>query len=206
MKELSHTYTCIYSTPNSPPIQLPHNVEQSSLCYRVGPYWLFKYSSVYISLPNQPSLPATLPPTLTDILTIFSKRPTVGGQTHHVEYPWTYPQKPYKGKLDHNYPEFRRTPDDSSRAWAGGRPIGSGLRPPFMAFCSTSLKMEQSTAKSSGTGWQSLGPFKHRTRPVGSYLLCLLVLSPSMRVIHHLNLNTACCLLKDISLFGCARS
>ena len=36
-KGLSHPYTCIRSLPNSPPIQLPHNTEQSSMCYTVDP-------------------------------------------------------------------------------------------------------------------------------------------------------------------------
>ena len=31
-KVLSHTYACIHSHPDSPLIQLPHNIEQSSLC------------------------------------------------------------------------------------------------------------------------------------------------------------------------------
>jgi len=31
---------CIQSPPNSLPSRLPHNIEQSSLCYTVGPCWL----------------------------------------------------------------------------------------------------------------------------------------------------------------------
>ena len=34
------TYTCIHSTPNSPPVQAPYNVEESSVCSAVGPCWL----------------------------------------------------------------------------------------------------------------------------------------------------------------------
>ena len=36
------------------PFRLLHNIEQSSLCYTVGPCLLihFKYSSVYMSIPN----------------------------------------------------------------------------------------------------------------------------------------------------------
>ena len=36
------------------PSNLPHNIEQSSMCYTVGPYQLFhfKYSSVNMSIPN----------------------------------------------------------------------------------------------------------------------------------------------------------
>ena len=37
---LSHTYTCIHSPPTPVPSRLPHNIEQSSLCYTVGPCWL----------------------------------------------------------------------------------------------------------------------------------------------------------------------
>ena len=33
-------YICLYSPPNSPPSRLPHNTEQSSLCYTAGPCWL----------------------------------------------------------------------------------------------------------------------------------------------------------------------
>jgi len=32
--------TCIYSPPNFPPIQAATNIEQSSMCYTVGPCWL----------------------------------------------------------------------------------------------------------------------------------------------------------------------
>ena len=36
-KGLSHTYTDIHSPLNFPPIRLPHNTEQISLCYAAGP-------------------------------------------------------------------------------------------------------------------------------------------------------------------------
>ena len=39
-KGLSLTYTCSHSLPTPLPSRLPHNIEQSSLCYTVGP-WLF---------------------------------------------------------------------------------------------------------------------------------------------------------------------
>ena len=39
-KELSHTYTYIHSLPNTLPFRLPHNIEQSSMCYTVGLYLL----------------------------------------------------------------------------------------------------------------------------------------------------------------------
>ena len=47
------------------PIRLLQNVEQSSLCYIVGPLSVihFKYSSVYLSIPNSLTIPPpTLPP------------------------------------------------------------------------------------------------------------------------------------------------
>ena len=47
------------------PIRLLQNVEQSSLCYIVGPLSVihFKYRSVYLSLPNSLTIPPpTLPP------------------------------------------------------------------------------------------------------------------------------------------------
>ena len=37
---LSHAYTCIHSPPTPLPSRLPHNIEQSSLYYTVGPWWL----------------------------------------------------------------------------------------------------------------------------------------------------------------------
>ena len=36
----SHMYICIHSPVNSPPIKLPHNIEQSCMCYTVGFCWL----------------------------------------------------------------------------------------------------------------------------------------------------------------------
>ena len=37
---LSHTRSCIHSSPNSPPSRLLYNTEESSLCYTAGPCWL----------------------------------------------------------------------------------------------------------------------------------------------------------------------
>ena len=44
------------------PFRLLQDIEQSSLCYTVGPCWLsvFKYSSVYLLIPNSQFIP--LPP------------------------------------------------------------------------------------------------------------------------------------------------
>ena len=39
-KGLSHTYTCTHSPPNSLPSRLPRNIEQSSMWYKVDPFWL----------------------------------------------------------------------------------------------------------------------------------------------------------------------
>ena len=36
----SHTYTCSHSPPTPLPSRLPHNIEQSSMCYTVDPCWL----------------------------------------------------------------------------------------------------------------------------------------------------------------------
>ena len=53
MKGLSHTYTCIHSPPNTPLIQAaPHNTEQSSMCYRVDPFWLFKMDNMELVVKN----------------------------------------------------------------------------------------------------------------------------------------------------------
>ena len=53
MKGLSHTCTYIHSPPSRLPSRLSHNIEQSSMCYTVGPCWLsiLRYSSVYMSIP-----------------------------------------------------------------------------------------------------------------------------------------------------------
>ena len=39
-KEIGHSYACILCPPDFPSIQLPHNIEQSSLCYIVRHCWL----------------------------------------------------------------------------------------------------------------------------------------------------------------------
>ena len=44
------------------PLRLLHNIEQSSLCYTVCPCWLsIIYSSVYMSVPNSPTIPSPPP-------------------------------------------------------------------------------------------------------------------------------------------------
>ena len=46
-------YICLYSPPNSPPSRLPHNTEQSSLCYTAGPCWLsILNTAVCTSIPH----------------------------------------------------------------------------------------------------------------------------------------------------------
>ena len=53
MKGLSHIYTCIHSPPDSPLIQTaPHNIEQSSKCYTIDPFWLFKKDNVALVVKN----------------------------------------------------------------------------------------------------------------------------------------------------------
>ena len=42
-KKLSHTYACSHFPPDPLPSRLPYNIEQSSLCYAVGPCWLFSF-------------------------------------------------------------------------------------------------------------------------------------------------------------------
>jgi len=39
-KGLSHIYTCFHSPQGPLPARLPHNIEQSSTCYTLDPYWL----------------------------------------------------------------------------------------------------------------------------------------------------------------------
>ena len=51
-----HTHMSLL--PQSPlPSRLPHNIEQSSTSYTVGPCWLSMYSSVYMPIPNTPTVP-----------------------------------------------------------------------------------------------------------------------------------------------------
>ena len=65
-----YIYMCIYSLLDSFPIQVlsVDSIEQSSLCYTVGPYQLsiFKYSTVYIQCficqSQSPSLSSPFPP------------------------------------------------------------------------------------------------------------------------------------------------
>ena len=40
VKGLSHIYTCFHSPQGPLPARLPHNIEQSSTCYTLDPYWL----------------------------------------------------------------------------------------------------------------------------------------------------------------------
>ena len=49
----SHTYTCIHSPPNSSSSRLPHNIEQNSLCYTVGPCWLSILNIAVCICPSQ---------------------------------------------------------------------------------------------------------------------------------------------------------
>ena len=63
-KGLSHTHTRIHSSPNSPPIQAAtrHWAEFSELYSRFLLVTHFKYSSVYMTIPNSLSVPPFSPP------------------------------------------------------------------------------------------------------------------------------------------------
>ena len=54
MKGCSHTYTCIDSPPKPPPIQAENSIEQSYMCYMIGPHWLsilfYFYLFIYLFL------------------------------------------------------------------------------------------------------------------------------------------------------------
>ena len=49
----SHTYICIHSAQTALPSRLPHNIEQSSLCWTVGPYWLSILNRAVRTCPSQ---------------------------------------------------------------------------------------------------------------------------------------------------------
>ena len=63
VKGLSHTYMCILSPPNSPPIQAAtwHWAEFPVLSRRSLLVIHFKYSSVYMLIPNSPKIPSPYP-------------------------------------------------------------------------------------------------------------------------------------------------
>ena len=48
-----YTYTCIHSSPNSPPIQSVTYIEQSSTCYMLGPCWLSILNIAVCTCPSQ---------------------------------------------------------------------------------------------------------------------------------------------------------
>ena len=57
---------CIHASilPQMPlPSRLPHDTEQSSLCYSVGPCWLsiLNIESVYLNIPNSITIPSLCP-------------------------------------------------------------------------------------------------------------------------------------------------
>ena len=61
-KRLSHTYTCIHFPRNLPPIQAATNIEQFHvLCSRSLLVIYFKYSRVYVSIPNSLTIPSPHP-------------------------------------------------------------------------------------------------------------------------------------------------
>ena len=46
-------YTCIHSLPNSTPMQVPYNIEQSPMCYIVDPCWLSILNIAVCTSPSQ---------------------------------------------------------------------------------------------------------------------------------------------------------
>ena len=54
-----HTHVSILPQTLLPP-RLPHNTEQSSLCYTISPccYIHFKYDSVYMTIPDSLNIPS----------------------------------------------------------------------------------------------------------------------------------------------------
>ena len=72
VKGLSHTYTYIYTTTTTPPpprqtllpSRLPHDIEQSSLCWPAGPCWFSMLNPAVCPCPSQTpwlSLPPSFP-------------------------------------------------------------------------------------------------------------------------------------------------
>ena len=73
---------------------LAHHTEQSSMCCIISPCWLsiFKYSSVYISLPNSPTIPSprqlyVRSPRKTEVLAIHSKKEKKPLATNRLLFP-----------------------------------------------------------------------------------------------------------------------
>ena len=52
-KGLSHIYTRIHSPQTPLPSKLPHSIEESSMCYAVGPYWLSILNIAVCICPSQ---------------------------------------------------------------------------------------------------------------------------------------------------------
>ena len=75
MKGLSHTYTCIHSPPNSPPIQAAtwHWAEFPVLYSRSLLVIHFKYSRVYMSIPKSLIIPFPHPSRPPTTISSFSK-------------------------------------------------------------------------------------------------------------------------------------
>ena len=59
-KGLSHTHTCVHSPLNPLPARLAYNIELSSMCYTIGPWWSSILNIAVCAWPSQtlqPSLP-----------------------------------------------------------------------------------------------------------------------------------------------------
>ena len=67
-----HTHVSI--SPQTPlPSRLPDNIEQSSLCYTVGPFWLFVLNTVMCTSPSQIPNLSLSPAFLLVTISSFSK-------------------------------------------------------------------------------------------------------------------------------------
>ena len=60
----AHLCIHVFILPKTPLLsRLPHNIEQSSMCYTVGPYWLSILNiDVYMSVSNSLTIPSSHPP------------------------------------------------------------------------------------------------------------------------------------------------
>ena len=67
-----HTHVSI-STQTPLPSRLPDNIEQSSLCYTVGPFWLFVLNTVMCTSPSQIPNLSLSPAFLLVTISSFSK-------------------------------------------------------------------------------------------------------------------------------------
>ena len=119
MKGLSHIHTCIHSLSNPLLSRLPHNIEQGSLRYTVGPCFLSILSTA-VCTPKLPNCPFHLAIThsFSKSVSLFlfpycsgEKTPTIltadlgssADRSHRAEYQgWTEPQPLGHGAKPHS--------------------------------------------------------------------------------------------------------